>query len=128
MRPRLVIYNIHRDEIRALLAMLVDELDRDAKWAGECLLLPNLRIQLHVETFAPMRVVQLVSAGPRQSYEGWKKLERVLNQSLRQTSRTRNPVGFSFICCGLLLVVLVTTCVIGDPATVAQSLREMLRL
>ncbi|MFV1964441.1 MAG: hypothetical protein ACC628_03395 [Pirellulaceae bacterium] len=127
MRPRLVIYNIHRDEIRPLLATLVNELDRDAKWAGECLMLPNLGVQLQVETFAAMRVVQLVSAGPQQSYEGWQKLERALSQALRQTSRTRNPLGFSLVCCGMLLVALVTTCMIRDAATVAQSLKEMLR-
>ena len=128
MRPRLVIYNINREQLRPLLARLVAELDRDSRWAGESLVMPKLGVQLYVESFAPMRTVQLLSAGPQQSYEGWRRLERALAGALRQTPGSRNPVGFSLACLGLLLVILVTFCMVHEAQTVAQSLREMLRL
>jgi hypothetical protein len=128
MRPRVVIYNMSRDEIRPLLANLVGELDREARWAGESLVLPKLGVQLHIETFAPMRIVQLVAAGPQQSYEGWRRLERTLSQAVRQTSGVRNRFGFSLIGFGLLLAALVTFCMVGDAETVAQSFKEMLGL
>jgi hypothetical protein len=128
MRPRLVVYNIGREEIRPLLANLVSELDREARWAGESLILPKLGVQLFVESFAPMRIVQLVSAGPRQSYEGWKRLEQALAASLKDTSGNRNSIGVTLVGLGVMLIVVVTVCMVQDAATVAQSLREMLRM
>jgi hypothetical protein len=128
MRPRLVVYNIGRDEIRPLLANLVADLDRDARWAGESLTMPKLGVQLCVETFAPMRIVQLVSAGPRQSYEGWRKLESVLAESLKEARGSRNSIGVTLVGLGVLLAIICTFCMVHDAEMVAQSLREMLRL
>jgi hypothetical protein len=128
MRPRLVIYNIHREDTRPLLANLVSQLDRQARWAGESLTMPQLGVHLYVESFAPMRIVQLVSAGPRQSYEGWRQLERALAGALKSSAGSRNPVGVTLVCFGTLLAVIVTICMVQDAETVAQSLKEMLRL
>jgi uncharacterized membrane protein len=127
LRPRLVIYNIRAESIRPLLAGVVAELDRDARWAGECLVLPKLGVQLHLEVIASMRIVQLVSTGPRQSYEGWRQLQQSLAQAIRQTAGARNPVGFSLVCLGMFLIAIMALCMVGYPETVAQSLREMLR-
>jgi hypothetical protein len=128
MRPRLVIYNIGRDQMRPMLAHLVSELDGEARWAGESLILPKLGVQLYVESFAPLRIVQLVAAGSQQSYEGWRRLEQALSAELRQAAGARNPFGFSLVCFGVLLLAVVTICMVTDAETVAQSLREMLRL
>ena len=128
MRPRLVIYNIRPDQVRPILGELVKELDGEARWAGECLIMPTLGIQLHVETFTPMRNVQLVAAGPRQNYEGWHKLEVALAAALRNTKSVRNPYGFGLVIVGLLIIALVTGFMVRDPETVVQSAQEMLRL
>ena len=128
MRPRLVIYNISRDQLRPLLANLVAELDRDARWAGESLMLPRLGVQLYVECSPAMRIVQLVSCGSQQNYDGWRRLERALSSALRQTPRVRNSLGFTLIGLGALLIVLVTALLVQDADAVAQSLVEMLRL
>ncbi|HUG68680.1 MAG TPA: hypothetical protein VMM76_13075 [Pirellulaceae bacterium] len=128
MRPRLVIYNIRPDQVRPMLADLVNELDRESRWAGECLIIPNLGIQLHVEASAGMRNVQLIAAGAHQSYEGWYRLEKALSASLRQVHSMRNPCGFSLVFFSLLLIGLATFLLVRDADTVAHSLREMLRL
>lgn len=128
MRPRLVIYNIHPDQVRPLLANLVPQLDREARWAGQCLIMPTLGIQLHVELFGAMRNAQLVAAGPQQSYEGWHQLEVEMSRALKLTKGVRNPYGFSLIFAGLVMIAVVTTLMVGDPETVVQSLHETLRL
>jgi hypothetical protein len=63
LRPRLVIYNISVDKLRPILAEIVSELDPNARWAGDSLVLPGLGVQLYVDHFAAFRNVSLISAG-----------------------------------------------------------------
>lgn len=126
-RPRLVIYNITVEQVRPTLANVVADLDPDARWAGECLALPRLGVQLYVEPFLAMRNVQLISSGPRQSFAGWRRLERGLVKGLKGMPSTPNPYGFSLVFFGLLMVALITFSVVSDAEGVAQTFREMLR-
>jgi hypothetical protein len=127
LRPRLVLYNMTVEQLRPTLANVVTELDADARWAGECLVLPRLGVQLYVEPFQAMRNVQLVSSGPHQSFAGWRRLERTLVKALKGTSSPPNPYGFSLVFFGLLMVALITYSVVSDTEAVAQALGEMLR-
>jgi len=127
LRPRLVIYNVTADQLRPILADVVGVLDPDARWAGESLTLPRLHVQLHVEPFAAMRNVQLVSAGPRQSFRGWRRLENALADALRETKGQMNPYGISLVVFGLLMVLCVTWGLVSNTETVEHALREMLR-
>ena len=127
MRPRLVIYNIRPEQVRPILAELVSKLDRESRWAGECLIIPNLGVQLHVEASSAMRNVQLISSGVHQSYEGWNRLEKELSASLREVRAARNPYGFSLAFFALLMIGIVTFWMVNDKDTVAQ-LFELLRL
>lgn len=126
-RPRLVIYNANPEQFRSVLAEVVAQLDEEARWAGDSLVLPKLGVQLHVELFGGMRNVQLVSAGPRQSFAGWKKLEMALAQVLKETKAVPNPHGLGMLLMGLLLIGLMAYRMLYDPATVVQGLDEMLR-
>ena len=51
LRPRLIIYNISVDQFRPILAEVVERMDPEARWAGDCLFLPGLGVQLHLESF-----------------------------------------------------------------------------
>ena len=62
LRPRLVIYNISVDKLRPVLATLVEQLDTDARWAGDSLVLPGLGVQLYVDSFAMLRSASRVSS------------------------------------------------------------------
>lgn len=126
MRPRLVIYNMTRDQMRPLLANLVSDLDREARWAGDSLILPKLGVQLYVETCAAMRIIQLVATGAPQSYDGWRQLESALSTALHGAATKRNPLGISLIGCGIFLAIIVTLCMVTDADTVAQSFRWLL--
>ena len=127
LRPRLVIYNVNPDQLRAVLAEVVSELDSEARWAGDSLVLPKLEVQLHVELSRTVRNVQLVAAGPHQSFAGWKRLEIALAKVLHQTAASPNPHGFGMLALGILLIGFLTYYMISDPTTVVQGLDEMLR-
>ncbi len=127
-RPRLVIYNITPDQLRPILAELVADLDNEARWAGDSLMLPQLGVQLHVESFPAVRNVQLVSSGPQQSYGGWRRLERALDSPLREFTGTRNPYGLSLILFGSFLIAMIGFWILTERQAMAQALVEMLRL
>ena len=75
LRPRLIIYNIPVDQLRPILAGLVERIDSEARWAGDSLVLPTLGVQLHLDALPWMRNVSLVATGPHQDHQGWRRLE-----------------------------------------------------
>jgi len=125
LRPRLIIYNISADQLRPILADLVDQLDPQARWAGDSLALPGLGVQLHVEDLSWMRNVSLVSAGGSQNHFGWRRLERALSAELVSVEVSRNPRGASLAGAGLLIVVGMIGVVARDPEAVARPLLEI---
>lgn len=127
LRPRLVIYNLSPEELRSVLANRAVEMDRESRWAGDSLVLPNLGVQLHIESLAAMRNVSLVASGPRQNYLGWKRLERELNEALREVEVPRNRHAVSLVAAGVVLVLFIVQSVARDPQAVAQTLFDMLR-
>src|SRR5206468_7634930 len=68
VRPRLVIYNLTPDQLRPLLAQMIQRLGLEHQWAGESLALPGLGVQLYLDRFPVMRHVSLVANGAQQSY------------------------------------------------------------
>lgn len=133
LRPRLVIYNVSTDELRPILADLVPQLDADARWAGDGLILPSMGLQLHMENLPLLRNVSLVATGARQNYLGWKRLETALRTALalgdgRRNRRTGRIVGAVFLGAGTLVVAALIWAVALDPQRVAQALLGILRL
>ncbi len=124
-RPRLVIYNIAIDELRAIMADMVDGLDGEGQWAGDALSLPKLGVQLHIDASSAMRNVSLVSSGPLQSFMGWRKLELELHKALRQFEVQRNLRAGSLLLAGLAIAYLLVAVVVHDPQLVAKSMVEM---
>ena len=110
------------------MAELAGELDPKARWARDTLFMPQLHVQLCVETQPAMRNVQLVAVGESQSYLGWRRLERQLAAALADMRTTPNPYGISFIGFALLLTGIVTVWMAADRHSVAQSFIDMLRL
>jgi hypothetical protein len=126
--PRLTIYNVTLDELHPVLLETAPRLDPAARWAGDTLLLPNLRVQLRLESFGVMRNVSLVSVGQRQSHEGWRRLEVALAEALSRSAVPANPPGVSLVFFGLLIVVVLTWKWLYDPQAVTRGFVEMLRL
>jgi hypothetical protein len=128
-RPRLVIFNITLEQLRPLLEQTARRLDSDARLAGDALQLPQLAVQFHLDAVPAMRNVSLVATGDRQSYSGWKRLREELTAALRAVEVPRNPRGFTFLTCGLVLVGWPLVELLQTPAqAVAQQLRDILRM
>ena len=127
-RPRLVIYNTSREELRPVLEQVVARLDSDARWAGDSVQMPQLDVQLHLEEFRPLRNVSLVSIGDKQSFLSWRRLQHELSDAVKLVEVRPNPYGFAFLLVGMLLLVWPLALVVHDPQAVAQQLFELLRL
>lgn len=127
VRPRLVIYNIAVEELRPILADLVESLDAQARWAGDSLVLPQLGVQLHLDAAPTVRNVSLVASGPGQNYLGWRQLERALTQAMTQLEVPRNTRCLSLLAAGIILTVIITATAVSDPRQLAQSMFDMLR-
>lgn len=128
-RPRLVIFNVSMEQLRPLLEEIVRRLDSDANVAGDGMFLPQLSVQFHVDAARPMRNVSLVATGQQQSYSGWKRLQTELTGALQTVEVARNPRGFTFLACSLVLVGYSLLELLQTPgAAVAQQLRDILRL
>lgn len=127
-RPRLVVFNATFDQIRPVLADVVTRLDDQSRWAGESLFMPNLGVQLSIETLTVMKNVQLVAAGLSQNYQGWRKLEEELAVALRQSKGSPNPQGAGLFSIGICTALLITYLLMRDPVRVQQAFTEMLRL
>ncbi|MBN1908446.1 MAG: hypothetical protein JW818_01790 [Pirellulales bacterium] len=127
VRPRLVIYNISADELRPILADVVQRLDPEARWAGDSLTLPTLNVRLHFEASSFFRNLSLVSSGPHQDPLGWRKLETTLAEALRGFAVPRNVRCISLIVIGVLLAGYLGWVAAIDPQQTAQSMLELFR-
>jgi hypothetical protein len=125
-RPRLIVYNMSVAELRPLLAVAIEGLDLQHRWAGTSLSLPNLNVQLHLESHALMRNVSLVANGDHQNPAGWRQLELALIQQLGQTRVRPNLWGPSLSLAALSIVAVMAWYAPLDRHFDIAALREML--
>ncbi len=128
MRPRLVIYNINYEKIRPILGDLANQLDSKSRWSGDNLFIPAINVHLHLEANALLSNIQLVASGPRQSYEGWRKLELKLRSELRDVRTRPNALGLGLLIVSGLIASVTAFWMISDQQEIAKLLRQMLRI
>jgi hypothetical protein len=127
-RPRLTIYNMTVEELRPVLASVIDVLDPEARWAGGSLSLPRLHVELHLEPSPAMRNVSLVASGEQQSFAGWRHLELALAARLKPSESRPNVWGLALMLTGLVMVVAMGWHLAVHPQEITQGFRDMLRL
>lgn len=127
-RPRLVVYNITSTQLKTSLGILVAELDKTAKWAGDSVELPQLGIQLTIESKNTMRSCQIVAVGHSQNLASWARLRQELSAHLKKVNVSANPYALSMIGCALVLGTLIAFQIIQNPQIVLNDLRDFLRL
>ena len=121
MKPRLVVYNVSLEEMRPILSKIAMELDPKSRWIGDALVIPRLKIHMHVEAVEWLRNVQMLAGGNQQSMEGWLRLERELKQHMSKVAVGPNIMGIPFIIASVALAIAVTSYLImeGDAVRVA---------
>lgn len=127
-RPRLTIYNLSGEQLRPVLAEAINGLDPDARWAGSSLVLPRLRVELHVDPNPVMRNVSLAASGDEQSYAGWRQLELALAEKLKPAESPSNPWGMALALASLLIIGVMGWQMVQHPQAITQGFRDMLRL
>jgi hypothetical protein len=126
--PRLTIYNLPVDDLAPILSEVAKELDPDARWAGDSLLLPQLGVHLHVEHFGSLRNTSLVSTGERQSLRGWSELEAALGKALSGRRAPINPLGVPLVTAAVAMSAVAIWTWLDDPQAVTRAFRELLNL
>ena len=127
MRSRIVVYNIAGDQLMPVLKSIAHKLDKDSRWAGEMLMMPNLKVHLHVESSDWSRNIQLCAGGSQQSYDGWRALEQELRRELSPIEVRPNLLGIGFLVVSGLLSLGAAIWLVTDQQAVAQAFTEMLR-
>jgi hypothetical protein len=124
-RPRLVIYNISLEELRAVLAETASRLEPEARWAGSHLTLPTLGVQLHLDSLDLMRNVSLVSSGGRQNIDGWRRLAQELRKALAPMRVKSNPRALGLLVVSLALLALSVTQMTVHQKGLMQAVNEV---
>jgi len=127
MRSRIVIYNLSSDQLLPSLKSVAHRLDKQARWAGDSLMMPNLKVHLHVESSDWARNIQLCAGGSQQSYEGWRVLEQALRTELNSVKVAPNAIGVGFLVVSGLLSLGAAIWMVSDQQAVAQAFVDMLR-
>ena len=127
MRPRLVIYNVSLEELRPILSKIALELDPKSRWIGDALVIPRLKIHMHVEAVESLRNVQMVAGGNQQSMEGWLRVERELKQHMAKVAVGPNVMGVPFLVASGLLAATAAGYLLSDTEAVKLALDHFFR-
>jgi hypothetical protein len=126
LRPRLIVYNTSFDDLRPVLTEVAQRLDHTSVWAGRALSMPQLRVHLVAENFAPLHNLALVATGSAQSVTGWRRLETELRKAVVAVPVAQRKHGVWLALCGLAILLTLALRVAQDPQTVARGLDRML--
>jgi len=125
MRPRIVVYNVPYSELKPVLSEVALALDPNARWAGECLVLPTIGVQLFLDYAPLLRNARLVAVGRKQDLQSWNRLETALRKALEKTEVGRNWIGLAFLLPGMLLATIAALGMLTSPEQVADSLERL---
>jgi hypothetical protein len=127
-RFRVVIYNINMNELRDILEKTGQELDAEARWAGNSLSLPTLGIQFYLERVSLLRNVTLKACGSKQNLQGWLAFEKSLrNALLRHRATRKNRVSKLMAAVGFLMMTGAMTILITHRVEALHSLWFLLQ-
>lgn len=127
-RPRLVIYNVDALRCRAILHEVSSSLDPESRWAGNCLSMPNLRVELHVEANRAMRNVSLVATQDEQSFTGWRRLHGAVKAPLSQVETSRSAWGACLLAAAAAMTAMLGWQFVANQQAVTQAFRDLLHL
>jgi uncharacterized membrane protein len=127
MKPRLVVYNISMEEVRPILTKIAMDLDPKSRWLDSALIIPRLRIHMHVEAIEWLRNVQMMAGGNQQSVEGWTRFENELRASIKKLKVGPNVMGVPFLIASAAMAIASAFYMLQDPQAVVAALEDMLR-
>jgi hypothetical protein len=127
LRPRIVVYNATVEQIRPLITDISKTLDQKSRWTGDSMFIPNRRVHFHVEAVDWLRNVQIVATGNRQSFEGWREVERRLREATEDSRVPPNFLGTGFLLVSLILAITSGVLLFQNQVEVAAAFKDFLR-
>lgn len=126
--PRIVVYNVSLDQIRPVLSEVVEELDSESRWAGGSAALPRLRVEFYLDDYPSVRNVSLAATSSRQSFSGWRTLEKALRAHLRTTVKSApNVCGLVSLIAALAMAARLSWLAYFQTNDITQGFFEMMR-
>jgi len=127
-RFRVVVYNINAGELKSVLEKIGQELDSEARWAGNSLSLPTLGIQFYMTRFSLLRNTSLQACGLDQDLQGWSRFEKSLRNALvRHRSEKADLVPILMTTIGLVMAATSATILLTHSAEAFAALRFLLQ-
>ncbi|MEE2825043.1 MAG: hypothetical protein VYE64_00290 [Planctomycetota bacterium] len=127
LRSRLVVYNMTGEQLKPILNQVATQIDKKARWVGDSVLIPDIKVHLHLESVDWLRNVQLIAGGNQQSFDGWRLLEKELRSALGSARVSPNLLGVAVLLASGGLAVTAAGWMLYDQQAVAQALDQMLR-
>jgi hypothetical protein len=128
LRPRIVVYNSNVDRLRPAITELANKMDQKSRWTGDSMIIPNRKIHFFMESVEWMCNVQLVAAGMKQSYDGWREFELSLKKNLSSYRTSSNPIGAVLVMVAGLMICGSLVWLQLRREEVAILFREMMRI
>lgn len=123
--PKIVILNAPLHQVRSIISETAVSLDADARWAGDCLLMPNLGVQCTLIAWPAWRNVTLAAVGSSQDYQGWRRFGLALNKRLGSLEVHPNLRGLILVVLGGAVFSLTAIGAFRDPTVVAEFLTRL---
>ncbi len=103
-RPQLIVSNARMETIKPLVAEIMSRLDSQCTWAGNNIVLPQLGLELRIDTQLFFRVVTLTNLGQTANIQAWQMLYQELKTAIRTIRVPINPWGPLFIAMSVVLL------------------------
>lgn len=126
LRPRLLVYSVDSSSFVQRFHQLLIQLDPNTQWAGTSFHCPQLSVEGYVESRSTESVAQIIGSNRDQDLLNWMRLQRLLQQEMRQWTNTRKQFS-SWIVVGLILVFFAVSPVIMQPQETLATMKEVLR-
>lgn len=126
--PRLVIYNASLSQAQGWLAAAVRELDANASFAGNSVVLPGLGIECRVESGAGASNAALVCTAFPASLHGWQLFEQAIRRQAAAHAGRPHPFGWSLLLGGALLLATAFLRLAANPVRAQEAFAELFRL
>jgi hypothetical protein len=126
VRPRLVVYNVGDAELATALESVARQLDAEAHWAGQTLLLPSWQAQLSLEPFPALWNVSIVGIGEGPAPPLWRQLETGLCRRLAELEVAPSGYGLGMMVTGAAMLVAMAFQWGYHSQTVTRALLDML--
>ena len=126
VRPRLVVYNVSEEELAPVLEQAARQLDPQAQWVGQTLLLPTWQAQLALEPFSVLCNVSVVGVGEVPAPAFWRQLEIALRRQVAESRVVPNSYGLGMVIVAVAMFIAMGYQWVNNSQTVTRSLLDIL--